>query len=134
MLQVIVTIYEIIYHSENFGGSVDNWSTWARVAKEMSQVLLVAYAALNPIVYCGGLIGPLLVKLTSAVCSCGGRCGAEPISTRSELEMMKSVGITLNGADPIEQQLRELASGEILLEWVGTPSGICPCIPSHNVS
>ena len=36
-LQVILTVYEVVYHRYE-GGRIDNWSTWAKVMKEMSQV------------------------------------------------------------------------------------------------
>ena len=113
--QVIVTVYEIVYHTETFGGASDNWATWARVARELNQVLLVGYAALNPIAYCGG---PLIPFVNTAVMKMTQCCRGESISTKSELEMMKSVGITLNGADPMEQQLRELDAQSRILTGI----------------
>jgi len=62
LIKVIVTLYEIIYHIDTFAGQNDDWSTWARLASEASQVMLVFYAALNPIAYCGSLIFPFLVS------------------------------------------------------------------------
>ena len=53
--QVVVTVYEVICHGRE-GGRVVRWATWAKVLKELSQVLLVAYSALNPIAYCGDLV------------------------------------------------------------------------------
>ena len=60
-----MTLYEIIYHIDTFAGQNDDWSTWARLASEASQVMLVFYAALNPIAYCGSLIVPFLVRSNS---------------------------------------------------------------------
>ena len=110
-----MTVYEIVYHTDTFGGSPVNWATWARVARELNQVLLVGYAALNPIAYCGG---PLIPFVNNAVTKIKQFCRGEPISTKSELEMMKSVGITLNGADPMEQQLRELDAQSRILTGI----------------
>ena len=89
-----------------------------RILKQVSQLLLVAYSALNPIAYCGELVYQLCCrkllkkfgfknKFASffACCCCS---KLENSSQQSELDMMKSVGITLNGADPIQQQLEEL--------------------------
>ena len=53
--QVVVTVYEVICHGRE-GGRVVRWAAWAKVLKELSQVLLVAYSALNPIAYCGDLV------------------------------------------------------------------------------
>ena len=52
---MVVTVYEVICHGRE-GGRVVRWATWAKVLKELSQVLLVAYSALNPIAYCGDLV------------------------------------------------------------------------------
>ncbi len=54
-IQVVVTVYEVSYHRHE-GGRIDNWSDWARVTKELSHVLLIAYSAFNPVAYCGDLI------------------------------------------------------------------------------
>ena len=54
-LQVVVTVYEVICHGRE-GGRVVRWAAWAKVLKELSQVLLVAYSALNPMAYCGDLV------------------------------------------------------------------------------
>lgn len=100
------------------GGSLEGWSTWARVLKELSHVLLVSYSALNPLAYCGELllregkkacrrIGQLFVGCLSR-CGCHIKTTSNSRYCQSEFEMMKSIGITLNGADPIPQQLQEL--------------------------
>ena len=52
---MVVTVYEVICHGRE-GGRVVRWAAWAKVLKELSQVLLVAYSALNPIAYCGDLV------------------------------------------------------------------------------
>ena len=111
ILQIIITAYEIAADNPN----LDIWTPWARILKEVSHVLLVAYSALNPIAYCGELIYHFSYhNITKKCCfkiipACA-KCCKEPekISDQSELDMMKSVGITLNGADPILQQLKEL--------------------------
>ena len=54
-LQVVLTVYEVSFHSRE-GGGTSRWSDWARVLKEVSQVLLVAYSAFNPLAYCGDLV------------------------------------------------------------------------------
>ena len=105
-----------MYHMENFGGDNRDWATWALVTKDLSHVLLVAYAALNPIAYCGG---PLLSVVRKGLQNIVNFCRrTETISTKSELEMMKSVGITLNGADPMEQQLRDLDAQSRILTGI----------------
>lgn len=48
-------MYEVICHGQE-GGRVVRWAAWAKVLKELSQVLLVAYSALNPMAYCGDLV------------------------------------------------------------------------------
>ena len=85
------------------------------MAKELSHVLLVAYAALNPLAYCGGPLMPAIHKFWAKVTQ---YCRSDQISTKSELEMMRSVGITLNGADPMEQQLRELDAQSRILTGI----------------
>ena len=101
----------------------EKWSTWARILKEVSHVLLVAYSALNPIAYCGELAYQFLYKNVVDKCcfklfpSCVKCCA--PVGTTeshpSELEMMKSVGITLYGPDPLQQQLDQLDNQSRLL-------------------
>ena len=117
--QVIITGYEILSDRANVGGSLDGWSTWARVLKELSHVLLVSYSALNPLAYCGELLlrtGRKVFRrfwqtMTGCFSCFDSCCNKTPSTSRychSEFEMMKSIGITLNGADPIPQQLQEL--------------------------
>ena len=98
-----MTLYEIIYHPDTFGGQDGHWSTWARLTKEVSNVMVVVYAAYNPIAYCGSLILPFVMKIGRSLLPC---IYPNTVSSKSELEMMKSIGITLNGADPLHQQLR----------------------------
>lgn len=111
ILQIIITAYEIAADNP----AQELWATWARILKEVSHVLLVAYSALNPIAYCGELIchfcyHNILKKCCFKIFPSCSKCCSEPerYSQQSELDMMKSVGITLNGADPILQQLKEL--------------------------
>ena len=113
VLQVILTVYELVYHLETFGGPVNDWAIWAKVTKEVSHTLLLLYAALNPIAYCGSLMATFMWKIVRKLC-----CVGQTISSKSELEMMRSVGITLNGADPIEQQLRELDAQSRILTGI----------------
>lgn len=47
----MLTLYEVSMHGEE-GWSMARWATWARLLKEVSQVLLVTYSAFNPVAYC----------------------------------------------------------------------------------
>lgn len=135
-LQVIITGYEILSDGASLGGSLDGWSTWARVLKELSHVLLVSYSALNPLAYCGELLlraGKKLFRRIGQTGRASLTCMGCPLKTnsnsrfcQSEFEMMKSVGITLNGADPIPQQLQELDAQSRIL------SGLPPNPPAPN--
>jgi len=49
--KVIIIAYEIISQNPQH-----LWATWVRILKRVSQVLLVAYSALNPVAYCGELV------------------------------------------------------------------------------
>ena len=132
--QVIITCYEIFSDGASVGGSLDGWSTWARVLKELSHVLLVSYSALNPLAYCGELllragrkafrrIGQTSRDFLSCM-GCQLKTNSNSRFCQSEFEMMKSVGITLNGADPIPQQLQELDAQSRIL------SGLPPNPPA----
>jgi len=106
------------YEITNDTGSLSRWATWAIVLKEVSHVLLVSYSAFNPLAYCGGLLlrttklywKKFISRCSEFLDSYGIQLGLCRTSHAciSEIEMMKSVGITLNGADPIHQQLQEL--------------------------
>ena len=108
---MIITAYEIYAEKRE----QHLWAPWVRILKQISQLLLVAYSGLNPIAYCGELISQLCYqKIVKKYCfdalpACLKCChNRESASQQSELDIMKSVGITLNGADPIHQQLQEL--------------------------
>ena len=143
---MIITGYEILSDGASVGGSLDGWSTWARVLKELSHVLLVSYSALNPLAYCGELLLRAGKKIsrrigqTSRTClSCFGchlKTNSNSRFCQSEFEMMKSVGITLNGADPIPQQLQELdAQSRILSGLPAIPPPPNECYNSkHSTS
>ena len=98
------------------GKQQHQWAPWVRILKMVSQILLVAYSALNPVAYCGELVYQLCctkclkklgrIAIPSVFKCCD--CKEQDQSQQSELDMMKSVGITLSGADPIQQQLQEL--------------------------
>ena len=133
-MQVIITGYEILSDGASVGGGLEGWSTWARVLKELSHVLLVSYSALNPLAYCGELLlragRKVFRRLGQAASGRFSRLGC-PFKTtsnsrycQSEFEMMKSIGITLNGADPIPQQLQELDAQSRIL------SGLPPNPPA----
>lgn len=115
-------MYEVAYHRHE-GGRLQNWAIWARVLKELSQVLLVAYSAFNPVAYCGDLVmrGALKAVLPKAIfnkvypkrktcfccfCCCCCCFGAE--KEQSELERMESAGITMGGCGSVEKQLEDL--------------------------
>ena len=122
--QVVVTVYEVICHGRE-GGRVVRWAAWAKVLKELSQVLLVAYSALNPIAYCGDLVYRLAWGLwiprapSIAKSSCLFRktihrlirtcCGRN--KGPSEIEVMETLGITVMGEGSLGQQLQELGCG-----------------------
>ena len=107
---MIITAYEIFM--EKYEQHL--WASWVRILKQISQILLVAYSALNPIAYCGELVyqgyHQILKKYSCCKIPDCLRCYKDEVvpSHQSELDMMKSVGITLNGADPLQQQLKEL--------------------------
>ena len=107
----------------------------------MSQVLLVAYSALNPLAYCGELVIQLcwpkclkansLHRVVLKYCCC--REPQTGTSQQSELDMMKSVGITLNGADPIQQQLEDLDMQSRILSGlpISPPVSLPPTSPKY---
>ncbi len=140
---MIVTIYEVSYHRLE-EGRIDNWSTWARVTKELSHILLISYSALNPLAYCGDLVvrstlerlcgGAAVVCCRRGKASSGGggggrggiRRSGRPVycccvrrDHRSEIEIMESAGVTVRGGDSIEQQLRDLDPQSRILSGLG---------------
>ena len=124
---MVITIYEIF--EEKYEPHL--WASWVRILKQVSQVLLVAYSALNPVAYCGELVYQQYHKILkkwgyNTIPSCL-TCykDQENPSPQSELDVMKSVGITLNGADPLQQQLQELdIQSRILSGLTVTPIAI----------
>lgn len=99
---MILTVYEVVCHRHE-GGSMANWAIWARVTKELSQVLLVLYSALNPLAYCGDLV--LKNTFKKIIKECGCCCCKKELS---DIEIMESYGITVRGIDSIEKQLEDL--------------------------
>ena len=102
LFQVGLTCLELFVSNSHV---ITEWPLWGKVLNDLSNVLLVIYSALNPLAYCGGLIFKTI--------RCLFRRGSSSPQQRngifnSEYGAMKSIGITLNGPDPLNQQLQEL--------------------------
>ena len=85
---------------------MSKWPVWAKFFNELNNILLVSYSALNPLAYCGELV-------FKTICHYFKRSNQIPqqrngIIISNEYGDMKSIGITLNGPDPLEKQLEEL--------------------------
>ena len=126
-----MTVYELSYFSEDKGAS-----SYFLFASEISTILLICYSSFNPLAYCGGLILQVFAKgYFKCVRRSNAAAAADHINvsqalpgtdrrgtlkykvkwTRrldtsdfSEYDVMKSIGITLNGPDSLDVQLNDL--------------------------
>ena len=100
----------------------------------------MSYSALNPLAYCGELLLRAGRKVFRRIgqtgragltcLGCNFKSDSNSRFCQSEFEMMKSVGITLNGADPIPQQLQELDAQSRILS--GLPPNPPPPGSEYN--
>ena len=103
LFQIALTCLELF---SDYGKSMSKWPVWAKFFNELNNILLVSYSALNPLAYCGELV-------FKTICHYFKRSNQIPqqrngIIISNEYGDMKSIGITLNGPDPLEKQLEEL--------------------------
>ena len=101
--QIALTCLELF---GSYGKSMNAWPGWGIIFNELNNLLLVSYSALNPLAYCGELVFKTLTRYFKRSNKIPQKRNGVIIS---EYERdMKSLGITLNGPDPLGQQLEEL--------------------------